>query len=354
MRTDEPVWSAKQRRRARRVLLAASLVLASAAWTGACVVLDALGFVESPLLPTVAGPESPELLARVRGSLAIHGYGADGRFELRELPDGASSELRLVDECVAGAASRAGNVVALVVATRRGGGRGRGYELRVAPLDRPNESFVLASGAGELLNSAVALDATGSWLAVARTTRDAEFHASRSELELFDLEERRAVWSRPLERVGALGVLAGSRAVVFTDFDRAEPVVRLRAFDGAERPLATGTFCALDREHELGLLFEAERFRCVALSDGAELVADARLPGLAGAVIGLVSFDGPNSSNVLALYEALPTEGAKQARHRLGLRGPSPFSTLKVADLRTGSFATLVSQPLETGSFLFD
>ncbi|MCC6409714.1 MAG: hypothetical protein IT453_21345 [Planctomycetes bacterium] len=347
MDATEPGWKWKRRRRAWLRGSTALLLGACVLWASGCFVMDALGFRKSPLLPTVAGPEAPELVERLRGTLAVVGVGARDCCDLLELPSRAERELCVPSDHVRADASTVGNVLVHAVDDYGGTPASGRFGLRIGSLDAPGEARELVGGAGELGEARVGVGARGEWAAIAWATRPAGATPFERRLELVSLAEPRIVWSRAIDCVGAVGVHEAARCVVFTDCAGADRSVRIRGFDADdERELVRGVLLAFDRELGVALVAEGESLRCVSVPGGEVTIANARLPGLAGAVIGL--WDGE-----LALYEALPTEGASQARYRMGLSAPEPFSTIKVANLRTGEFATVVSRALLPGSFAF-
>jgi hypothetical protein len=314
---------------------------------GGCFVCDALGFTMSPLLPTVPGPETSELAERMRGSLAVMDVNSIECRDLIEYPaQGKPGRICLPEDTYCVDSSRVSNLLAYLFVSSIWGNSGAEsrWAIRVAPLDARGKTEDVVAGLGSVHGAALAVGAHGRWVAVAWSSTPAE-HGARESVALLSIDERRFAWTRPTGRAGPVAVVEDLELVVFTARESGHLSVWTRSFDGVEeRQLTSGELVAFDRAERVALIRDGGALFTISVPGGERRIEQARIPGLAGAV--LLLLDGQ-----YAVYEGLPTEGAPQARHRMGLAAPPPFSTIKLCDLETGRFVTLVSRALSPGSF---
>lgn len=220
----------------------------------------------------------------------------------------------------------------------------RRWGIRAAPLSDVDEAREIVSGA-DAYPGCVEISDRDGWAAIAWHfgARDAPTRAG--SVALVSLDEKQIVWNRPTGCVGEVAIVDALRLVVFSALEGERFATRVRSFDGADdRELAPGEFLALDRSAGIALVRDGSIVKCVRVSDGAVVLDSAKLTGLAGRVLGVYD-------EHFAVYQALPTEGAPQHRHRTALAAPPEFSTIKICDLRTGEFATLDARCLWSGAF---
>ncbi|MCE9594326.1 MAG: hypothetical protein K8S98_09030 [Planctomycetes bacterium] len=314
--------------------------------TSGCFVLDALGFKMSPLLPTVRGPEKPELVEHMRASLATADDVRGDCFELIAFPARARRTVCLPDDAICAAASEVAGELVCVTRDYDSRPEWNRWAIHSSALSDVDKSSEIVSGKDAIDSRArMAIADRDGWAAVSWRFGSKGEPTYAGSVALVSLDGKQIVWNRPTGCVGEVAIVDDTRLVSFSVLEGERFSTRVCSFDGAEdRKLAPGEFLALDRSVGIALVRDKAIVKCVRVSDGTIVLDAAKLTGLAGRVLGVYD-------EHFAVYQALPTEGAPQHRHRMGLTAPPDFSTIKICDLRTGEFATLDARCLWYGAF---
>ncbi len=294
---------------------------------GGCVFL----LLRGDRLPTVGGPEAPALVDRLRGTLVYNDW-HDARLEVVSFPSRAKRAVVLERGPDAFSAFDVDGNLAYVSAA------GREHEVRLVSPNAAAER-VLLRGTGEIsTHTEILISPRGGRVAFVRALHTGGFHYENPELFVMDL----AGTTLHHERLGANSVSEiewapnGERLTLIADGACSAltigsgPIERLEA-----SPSPTDSHAVMALELESAAQFSkfplGSRFRT------RPAPYEPQIPGRLFGVLGRVD-------ESLVVYEGLPTTGSPQPYNGAFLVWPTRAWSIKVADMRSGAFATLVPE----------
>lgn len=293
------------------------------------------GPVPGPPLPTIDGPESPDLLHGTSGTLLTVDRDDDARLNVIRLP---SLERRTIDVvgcalCISGP-DDAGRVAYIQTHYDEGDSR---YALRCVSLVDGSDTRILAREGRLASPSWVALSPSGARAAFLSATED-DGHYTPWVLEIVDLASRHVT---PVS-----GTIAQHRPCWFPDGrrlafveskkeDRTSITSILDVISGERsvvREAPQGEQFTVSADGESLFFEDARQIRRVDARSGSIVESDLRLPGGGSELIHLAGHE--------FLYQGPPTTGAEQ-KLRDGFMWPHD---IKLADAQSGAFVTVVPQ----------
>lgn len=322
------------------------ICLACAPCMSGCLLPVLLTYTPQQDMPTVPGPESPRVLEGLAGA-------ADRDAQLLQL---ALCRVRLPKETsVLAGPDRLGRVAWLDTHEGWLGTRGERFSVHLFDLQSGQDRVVYEERVSVDRLAHIELSEDGASIAVCLREAVDRAAARRTWIELIDANSGALRWTHEVSRLGPMRI-GGTPARLFHEHPG-----RPMAHDGflesavwaldlagqSEQRIAAGELVALSPQGDRLLIMQhgdggalPRRGRVLQMrssATGEELSLAHPPPGLMwGAGVRAWLADDR------VLYDALPTEGTKQrAHHYFGLTGPKGYWSLKVADLRSGEFATL-------------